>query len=298
MDCRSALEILEVVRPNSDDLREPELAAAAAHVGSCPRCEASFRSRQELDREIGRLMREVSVPSGLTQRLLDAVEAADAFSTESQTRRSDSHGKLLRPVDAHKTVSPASPASAQLPVSVSRRRWFRVAWQSAVCLLAAVVLWQVIVRRETPTISIADLRASTSALSAISKVMSNPEQLPDFDGNFAASQPESWSVAGLSFGDGPKGFEAEGLEGRMPALFGFSLRARRSAPVRGVLLVMPAKRVMNPPAETSFSMATGSVTYVPGFATVAWTEGELVYVCFAAPDALKTLERVLEPSPV
>ena len=70
MDCRTALEILEVARPDSDDVKQTELAWAQAHLDSCPRCEEAFHNRQALDRRIGRLMRDVSLPWNLKHKLL------------------------------------------------------------------------------------------------------------------------------------------------------------------------------------------------------------------------------------
>ena len=286
MDCRTALEILEIARPDSDDLKDPELAAAAEHVGSCPQCEASFRSRQELDREIGRLMRDVPVPAGLKQQLLQQLvdESGESGNQESPGDTVDSQLSTL---------------DSQL--SAGRRRRFHVAWASAVCLFAAVVVWQVMIRQKTPAVSIADLQTSTTALAAVSKMISNPEQLADFDDSFVVLAPAGWQER-VSFSGSGKGFQPEGLASRTLALYRFNLATRRKVAAGGVLLVVPTKWVKSPPAATSFGMAAGKVRYVRAAgslcATVAWTEGEMVYICFVTAGSLETLERALRVSPV
>ncbi len=127
MDCQTALEILEVVRPGSDDLSEPNLAAAAAYIELHADCRNEFLRRQNLDRQIGRVMRDVSVPTGLKERLLvglvedgkNTEDTADAPAVEAETRTAGKAG-------------------------LHRRTWFRVLASAAACLFVAIVVWQLV----------------------------------------------------------------------------------------------------------------------------------------------------------
>ncbi|MGZ0167837.1 MAG: hypothetical protein ACKVII_28295 [Planctomycetales bacterium] len=69
MDCQTALEILDCVRPDSDDLDLPEMADARAHLESCDACQESFASMQSFDRAVADVVQDVDVPSRLRSAL-------------------------------------------------------------------------------------------------------------------------------------------------------------------------------------------------------------------------------------
>jgi hypothetical protein len=79
MDCKTALRFLEVCRPSGADLTDPELAPALAHVEQCPECLAEFRARQSLDTRVNEVVRSVSVPAGLCERIFDRLDRTRVY---------------------------------------------------------------------------------------------------------------------------------------------------------------------------------------------------------------------------
>jgi hypothetical protein len=69
MDCQTALEILDCVRPDSDDLDLPEMADARAHLESCDACQETFAKNQSFDRAVANVVQDVNVPDGLRSAL-------------------------------------------------------------------------------------------------------------------------------------------------------------------------------------------------------------------------------------
>jgi hypothetical protein len=69
MDCQTALEFLDCVRPDSDDLDLPEIADARAHLESCDACQEAFASMQSFDRAVADVVQDVAVPSKLRSAL-------------------------------------------------------------------------------------------------------------------------------------------------------------------------------------------------------------------------------------
>ena len=98
MDCRSAIELLEVARPDSEDLDDRELASAAAHLEECPQCADQFRKSQVFDRKVGQVLRDVTIPPGLKEKLLKELQAG-SFSAEQPSRleRPEPHSTGSRP---------------------------------------------------------------------------------------------------------------------------------------------------------------------------------------------------------
>ena len=69
MDCKTALRLLEVCRPTGDDLSDPGLATATAHLESCPDCLIHFRTRQAFDERVVAVVQAEPVPAGLRDRI-------------------------------------------------------------------------------------------------------------------------------------------------------------------------------------------------------------------------------------
>jgi hypothetical protein len=151
MDCGLAREQLEGARPDSGDREDPALEAAFAHVDACPACAEVVEFRREFDRHAGRVIRDVSVPAGLKERLLAATELS------------------------------AQPAPADAPPTRPSRRKVLIATTSAAALLiAAGVAW--VIGHGTPAaLAMADLQAYWS--SHIERG-ADVDDLPAFDGSF------------------------------------------------------------------------------------------------------------------
>lgn len=74
MNCEASRKLMEVCRPDSSDLGDPELRDLAGHLERCPECRALLEANAENDRRLGRAMRDVPVPADLKERLLVALE--------------------------------------------------------------------------------------------------------------------------------------------------------------------------------------------------------------------------------
>jgi hypothetical protein len=73
MDCRMARLLLEFTHPGGSELAgDPaEAAELETHLHTCPECDAAARTERRVDEHMGRAMREVSLPVGLRQRVMD-----------------------------------------------------------------------------------------------------------------------------------------------------------------------------------------------------------------------------------
>lgn len=79
MDCRTARLLLHFARPQSRDLSASDTSALKAHLTGCPECEAAALTERESDTRLGAVMRQVPIPDGLRERILDrlATERGD-----------------------------------------------------------------------------------------------------------------------------------------------------------------------------------------------------------------------------
>jgi hypothetical protein len=63
--------LLEFTHPGGCELRPAEAAALETHLHTCSECDAVARAERRVDEHIGRSMREVPLPVGLRQRVMD-----------------------------------------------------------------------------------------------------------------------------------------------------------------------------------------------------------------------------------
>jgi hypothetical protein len=78
MQPHELLTQIDACRSGTDDLREPELAALAEHLSESPEDQELFDRVQKLDRVISTVLHDVSVPSGLADRLLKTLAESAA----------------------------------------------------------------------------------------------------------------------------------------------------------------------------------------------------------------------------
>ena len=124
MDCSEILDILDCVRPDSADLDHPDLADARAHLESCHVCQLEFESRQEFDRAVSAVARDVEVPQGLQESLVHVLTA--------------------QPVDGIDQDNPLAASTARAAESVSSGRRERLRTRLSLltlsCLAAVALL--------------------------------------------------------------------------------------------------------------------------------------------------------------
>lgn len=276
MNCQDALQLLEAARPSSDDLRDPELAPAANHLDACPRCREVYASRESLDRRIGRVMRDVPVPVGLRERLLESL--------------------------GEKAVPQSAPAASKAKdvsqrAASSRRRWLH-AMVGVSIAAAALVSGVVLLLTGDPP---ADTRLTMETLRNETKL--NVRSLPAFDGDFAPRPPGGlWKHRDIVIDETARG-DLRGKNGKhRVAVYEFAVHDRNNRPHRGVILAIPTSALQDPPAATTVNTRRNDVyASRPGgnWHMLSWQSKEegLTYVCFmrTGGDALDALERALTP---
>jgi hypothetical protein len=79
MDCRTARLLLHFARPHPSELPVGDADALEAHLTGCPECEALALTERQRDARLGDAMRQVPIPDGLRERILDrlATERGD-----------------------------------------------------------------------------------------------------------------------------------------------------------------------------------------------------------------------------
>jgi anti-sigma factor (TIGR02949 family) len=75
MDCKDARLLLEFARPGDKELDHDEAEALKQHLADCPDCATLAQAEQRADEHIGRAMRDVPVPDGLRERVLQKLAA-------------------------------------------------------------------------------------------------------------------------------------------------------------------------------------------------------------------------------
>jgi hypothetical protein len=88
------IEAIEVCRPQSDDLLQPDLGFLAAELAGNAQLQQAFEQVQKTDAAIGRVFRDVPVPEGLADRLI--VRLAEARQVEATKALADVRGGRFR----------------------------------------------------------------------------------------------------------------------------------------------------------------------------------------------------------
>jgi hypothetical protein len=266
MDCQTALEFLDCVRPDSDDLDLPEMADARAHLDLCGACQQSFAEMQSFDRAVTTVVQNVDVPEGLRSSLLEA---------------SVGETKVEVSADADRPTPEATTENES--AASSRRRKLRVAVSAACALLLGVGVW--LSQPQPVQFAEADLpRLLPIDLSQTEK----------FDTGFAFALPAPWTAnPRLRVGREFRGIDLDDDPGHDAAVAIFSYSPSRNAPINGILAAIPASRVAPLPKFSSFALADSRYIQIDGRRPVAavWQEGDTVYVCLVLGSAAD-LERI------
>lgn len=134
--------MLALIRPDSGDADQPQLAPALVHLERCADCQAAFESQQKGDRELAQAMRRVSVPVDLKARLLAQLNVAAPQPVPST---------IAEP------SAPLSPAATQPARPHWRRRQLAVLASAAVLVLAFGAGWWFIQTSQRPVLAFNDL---------------------------------------------------------------------------------------------------------------------------------------------
>lgn len=284
MDCSTALEFLDCIRPNSDDLELSEFAEARTHMESCDSCQQEFASRQEFDTAMVAVVPDVEVPEALQAKLLTA-----ALLAANESDKADVAGTPA--ADGAESADSAAEDSVSVPgtnedESAKRisplRRVLLMASASVACGIAMGIgmwLWS----SGHQQFTVAEL---------LQRVDIQLGTADTFDESFAFQLPSGWSDHRLHLGPDVQGQDLDGEDGHEVAKQVFSLTRSRRNPVSGIVIAIPADRMNPRPPGQSFSNATPQ--YLPrGMVALVWNEGDLVYVVMIRGNAsgLEDLQR-------
>jgi len=70
MDCRTARHLLDFNRPHAPELDRTDQQLLDGHLAVCPDCDALARAERQLDDRLGEAVRDVPVPQGLHERIV------------------------------------------------------------------------------------------------------------------------------------------------------------------------------------------------------------------------------------
>ncbi|MCA9027919.1 MAG: hypothetical protein KDA86_22105 [Planctomycetaceae bacterium] len=307
-------EQLDAMRPDTDDLRDPDVQEAARAIVESEEWRSVFNRQQAFDREVSNAMQDVDVPNNLQARLQNAL-STDSDASNPPPSPLEGEGQL-RKRSAEKQgegagrVSKSEPTPTSLPLTLisrlrsksvplpqgergtavtpplvrpSRRTWTRTIIAASAMFLVAGLGWLFLPHGVT-TFALDEVRQSlpfeNGGLDSTS--------LTNFDGSFDAPLPSGpWSEWLQSEA---AGLDLDGNGTHDAAIYEFAYRG-----THGYLLVLPVSRISDPPARTFFNTATISYTPATNVAWIAPTE-KVVYLCLLDHGQLDTLSRVLTPA--
>lgn len=320
MDRKTALHILESLGPEVDptawaatadiaaghehsareltevELAEQQIAAAAGLLAEDPLLASEFALRQQWDRQIARAMIDVPVPTGLKQRLLDALaaesssgEAVSAEVVAAAAGAAEAGGSASAAPTVPAAAAPASVPATEQPARSSRRLWLRTTMATSAALLLVTLAWWS--NRPHP------LQLELARLQQITVEDLNGR--PAFEGHYTATLPAGWEYSDLHLARSPQAVLV-GEAAAPVAGYAFQVNTRRLGTIRGVLLVVPVELLDSPVENTSID---GPVSYVTSgetvYTTVAWREGPLAYICLTAggDNAMRFVRQAVKGEP-
>lgn len=305
MECQTALEQLECVRPDSDDLDLPELAEARLHLQSCDSCAEKFTAMQVFDRSVSSVAVDVEVPDWLRASLLGAAVAETVDSEESDTEAQGADNAAAEADSV--TAKEGTPEDAESEPDVIRdprlvgeadseepskspRRMMHIAIAAACGLLVATtaLLWN----SGPVQFAEADL---------LQRLPLDLSETSEFDAGFKFAVPATWSANHrIRVGQELRGLSLDEEAGHEAAIAIFRFSPGRAAPVSGILAAVPSSRVQPLPVAASFQSAAARYVQKNGRRPVAavWQERDTVYVCFVLGSAadLERIQRSLNGS--
>jgi hypothetical protein len=290
MDCRTARDILDVIRPGAVDPADAEVSAAVAHLEDCDDCLLALRAHQALDRRIGRAIRDVPVPSGLRERLHAALaeSAAECAGGSAETVSTAASNAGSIPVGAA-IPAPSMDASGR-PRRRGRTRGVRLAAVAAAVVLLVTAVW-FFNREGGPRATLARVYAEAPL---------DPAVIEPFEGSFDPVLPSGGWMSRVVIAPKPTG-SSLGLGGEhVVALYRFRFRGRDGAAVYGVLAVAPAESIdASRVLPSSFEAADADYPdrrMADGrpLGARAWSSDGFVYICFVPADRLDELGQLLD----
>ena len=130
---RRTIEGLEACRPNSDDLRSPELSDVARCVQQDPETRIAYERVQAWDASISNALEQVPVPAGLAERILGRLEPVSLPAQPDAV--------ILAISTAEQMVTERKTSGWSRPIRFgSRRQWLAAGSLTAAALLVTAFL--------------------------------------------------------------------------------------------------------------------------------------------------------------
>ncbi len=130
---RRTIEGLEACRPDSDDLRSPELSDVARRVQQDPEARIAYERVQAWDASVSNALEQVPVPPGLAERILSRLVPADL------PAQPDAVIPSILPFE-QTAIEQKTAGWSRLNHFGSRRQWLAVGSMTAAGLLVAAFL--------------------------------------------------------------------------------------------------------------------------------------------------------------
>src|SRR5262245_45448960 len=128
-------EQLDACRPGKGDLALPELAAAAQALQRDPVAAKEFARSQQFDRQVAAALHDVTLPPGLADRLLAAVESA------APDRQIDT------------VITPFQQTASKRLIRFTRRHWLVAGGSLALATVAAAAIYPLLLPKRRITVS-------------------------------------------------------------------------------------------------------------------------------------------------
>jgi hypothetical protein len=256
MECETVLDLIELVRPGSDDFAASEFDDARQHVETCESCAAQFAKIQAFDRAVMALTAD-----SLSADAIDVLEGL----------KDRINGSLAKSTDGVTAPEKSSTKS-------TRRRVFQSACAALLLFVAAVVsfMWD-----RSPT------QFTVAALE--NRVPFNLRSLDSFEipsdsqNLFAFRLPNAFSAnLRLKMDRRRWGQDLDGDDEHDLAVTRFSYGPRGRAPFEGIVASIPLVRVKDAKnLPTSFSQAEIRYAKRAGglVAIASWRERDRVFIC-------------------
>jgi hypothetical protein len=271
MECETVLDLVELVRPGSDDFEASEFEDARQHMDSCESCAAQFSQIQSFDRAAFALAgsNKPEIPVGLADRITNAI------ATESSI------------------AEPSVAESAPILKSRARRRVLQSV--CAAMLLGVVAIIVSMWKSPTTSFTVADLENRVAFDVSGLKPLNLTK---DSDNFFAFRVPSSFSGNyRLEVDSRSRGQDLDADNEHDLAVIRFSYGPRGRAPFEGVVAAIPVSRLTGAETlSTSFSQAEVRYSKRGGemVAVAIWRERDLAYVCIVIkPSDLESIQRHL-----
>ena len=121
------LELLAVIRPQSDDLHQPEFASLRARLSGSAQLQAATHEIERFDEVVRAALNDAPVPADLAERLIARLALSDVAAQK---------------LEAETVVELAAQSSAEMVGRFGQRRGWWVVGIAASLLIAATAVWQ------------------------------------------------------------------------------------------------------------------------------------------------------------